>query len=171
MSNSEDIKSFSPRGLPRSSDEKLNKEATGLMTSSSCLKRLFKKENFDCNFQLQTCHKEFLVLFLGFCSGTEPGSLRGRGGFLESGYFDKRFVHSIQKKGIAGETFGYFFSKILSKMHFKWEFKPYDAHKQRTFLQIQGTFFAKPGHFSSICKKGHGTPLPPLVAPLLFYFF
>ena len=49
MSNSGDIKSFRPRGLPRSSNKKLNKQATGLMTSPSYLRRLSKEENFDYN--------------------------------------------------------------------------------------------------------------------------
>ena len=45
MSNSGDIQS--PRGLPHSSDEKLNKQATGLLRSLSYLRRLRKKDNFD----------------------------------------------------------------------------------------------------------------------------
>ena len=49
MSNSGDIKSFRPRGLPRSSNKKLNKQATCLMTSPSYLRRLSKEENFDYN--------------------------------------------------------------------------------------------------------------------------
>ena len=111
MSISGDIKSFRPRGLPQSSDEQLNKQATGLMTSLSYLMRLSKKENFDYNFRFYTCRKEFLVLFLGSCSGVQPVSLPGRGSFLEYGYFGKRFLYGIQKKGPAGKTFGVFSPK------------------------------------------------------------
>ena len=83
MSNSGDIKSFRPRGLPHPSNVKLDKQATGLMTSPSHLRRLSKKENFDYNFWFYTYHK----------------------------------------KGLAGKTFRVFISKILLKLHFKWEFK------------------------------------------------
>ena len=58
MSNSGDIKSFRPRRLSHSSNEKLNKQATDLMTSPSHLKRLSKKENFDYNFRFYTYNKK-----------------------------------------------------------------------------------------------------------------
>ena len=58
MSNSGDVKSFCTRGLPHSSNEKLNKQAKGLTTNPSLLRRLSKKENFDYNFRFYTCHKK-----------------------------------------------------------------------------------------------------------------
>ena len=58
MSNSGDVKSFRPRGLPHCLNEKLNKQAAGLMISPSHLRRLSKKENFDYNFRFYTYHKK-----------------------------------------------------------------------------------------------------------------
>ena len=88
------------------------------------------------------------------------GIFQGRGCFLDYGYFYKSFIYDIQKKNLV------FFSKVLLKLHFKWE--PVDADKQGTFLKNQGTFFLKLGPFFVFLKQGKGDlhPLPQLVAPL-----
>ena len=52
-------------------------------------------------------------------AGAQPGIFWGRGGFLEWGHFDKRFMCDTQKKNPAGKRFWCFFSKMLLKLHFK----------------------------------------------------
>ena len=44
MSNSGDIKSFRPSGLPRTLDKKAKKRAPGLMTGPSYLRRLTRRK-------------------------------------------------------------------------------------------------------------------------------
>lgn len=155
MSNSGGIKSFHPRELPHSSDEKLNIQATGLMTRPSYLRRFSKKQN---NFRFYIYCKEFLVLFLGSCSSTQP---RSRGGLLEYGFFDKHYVYGIQKKGPAGKTFGIFSPRYSQNCILNRNLN-HKMHTNRVlFCKFRAIFF----YFQMI------SPISPLVAGLLFYFF
>ena len=53
-------------------------------------------------------------------TGAQPEILQGRGGFIELDHFDKHFVKNKRKKRPRREkTLEYFFSCILSKLHFE----------------------------------------------------
>ena len=89
-------------------------------------------------------------------TGAQPGLFRGRGGFLELGHFDKRFMYDIQKKDSAGKNFGVFLQYLLNCI-----LNENSTHictqTGHAFLKL-GHFFAKSGHISSIFKNWQGRP-------------
>ena len=120
MSNSGGIKSFHPRELPHSSDEKLNIQATGLMTRPSYLRRFSKKQN---NFRFYIYCKEFLVLFLGSCSSLQRGCLRAGQVSWNSGTSINVSCTAYKRRVPQGKRLVFFLPYTL-KTTFKWEFRP-----------------------------------------------
>ena len=48
----------------------------------------------------------------------------GTGNFLEKNHCNKRFMNDIHETASQGKILFFFISKILLKLHFKWEFNP-----------------------------------------------
>ena len=104
-----------------------------------------------------------IIRFHCFYIVAQPGIMRGRGGFLKKGNFDKCFMYDITKKSPAWKNFGVFFSKILLKLHFKWNLTHRCTQTGHFLWKIRALFF----YFQK--KAGETLPaLPPLVARLLY---